>query len=143
MAALHWLVSQSLFLVSIHHYDSTGRYIPYSIDADGYSGTTLTLGWNEAPIVFSLAVGVALVMFLIITGMRRYPSGIPVAGSSSLAISAACQRQSTEKADIVLFPLMYGESPTKEGGDGSREPFAGFSAREVTPLQAGDHWPPP
>ena len=159
MAAVHWSVSQSLFIVSINHYDAQGnlesgsndmarydleRYDmgPYDIGPNDMGrNMDLTLEWSQAGLVLSIALGTCLVLFLVATGFRRYPLGIPVAGSSSLAISAACKRQSNHGQDIVLYALKYGKFQNMDAAS-TGEPFAGFSSEDVAPLSHGDYWPP-
>ena len=139
MAAVHWLVSQSLFIVSINHYDAQGNLESGSNDTG--RNMDLTLEWSQAGLVFSVAVGTCLVLFIVATGFRRYPQGIPVAGSSSLAISAACRRHPSHGQDIVLYALKYGKFQNMDAAS-TGEPFAGFSPEDVEPLSHGDYWPP-
>lgn len=81
-ALLHWLISQSLFLVGIEAYDSNGTRNP--------SRDLMTCGYSPAAIVSGISVGVAMFVCLIGLGFRRFASSMPVAGCCSLAISAAC-----------------------------------------------------
>ncbi|KAL2795689.1 hypothetical protein BJX66DRAFT_324434 [Aspergillus keveii] len=64
---LHWLISQSLFLSDL-----------------------TTRGYTPAAIVCSLSLGVFMLICLLATGSKKLSSGMPVAGSCSFAISAAC-----------------------------------------------------
>ena len=84
-AVLHWLVSQSLFLVVLNFYSNEG--IP---DPDGEDDVT-TCGYSPIAILTTVIVGFLVLLVCIATGFSRYPeSGMPLAGSCSLAISAAC-----------------------------------------------------
>jgi hypothetical protein len=80
---LHWLISQSLFLINVEAYSPTLA----RIKKDSF----ITCGYSPVAIVCTLAVG--SLMGLCLAGLacfRRFKSGMPIAGSSSLAISAAC-----------------------------------------------------
>lgn len=84
-AVLHWLVSQSLFLVDINYYSNEG--IPDPNLRDGVDGC----GFSPIAILTTVIVGFLVLLVAIATGFSRYPEGgIPLAGSCSLAISAAC-----------------------------------------------------
>ena len=106
---LHWLVSQSLFLVNIQEYDNDSESIDEnnSITALGYSCiaiiTTIMLG------SITIAVGIAM-------GFRRYEGGMPLAGSCSAAISAACHPSSQDCDVAAEVPLMWGVAESKAMG---------------------------
>ncbi|KIM94380.1 hypothetical protein OIDMADRAFT_136348, partial [Oidiodendron maius Zn] len=72
---LHWLISQSLFLAILE------RYPQYDITTCGYS-----------PVGIENSISVGLIMFCCLIGLsrRRFKTGMLVAGSCSLAITAAC-----------------------------------------------------
>ena len=82
---LHWLVSQSLFLVKVEAYfenDAPNPEAGDNINACGYS---------PIAILTTIIMGTILLALGIATGFRRYQmNGIPFAGSCSAAISAAC-----------------------------------------------------
>jgi hypothetical protein len=79
---LHWLISQSLFLVGIEAYNTDLDRNPES--------DIITCGFSPVAIVSTISVGVVTLSFLIGLSIRRFKSGMPVAGSCSLAIAAAC-----------------------------------------------------
>jgi hypothetical protein len=88
-ALLHWLVSQSLFLMSIDFYDSLGRpgdNDPYNDKFFGYQ----TVGFSPPAIIAVLVCGGLMTISIVVLGHIPYRRGMPVAGSSSMAISAAC-----------------------------------------------------
>ena len=84
-AVLHWLVSQSIFLVVLNYYSNEG--IP-----DPGSGQDVTAcGHFPVAILTTVIVGFLVLLVCAAAGFRRYPEvGMPLAGSCSLAISAAC-----------------------------------------------------
>ncbi|PLB44995.1 hypothetical protein P170DRAFT_458593 [Aspergillus steynii IBT 23096] len=81
-AILHWLGSESLFVIAVEAYDTKMQKDPsHDLFACGYS-----------PVAIISGVSVAIVMFtcLIVLSLRRFESAMPVAASCSLAIAAAC-----------------------------------------------------
>ena len=78
---LHWLTSQSLFLAHIEIYAWNTEDISYTISTAGYSC---------GAIIGTLALAIAALVFAEANGWRRYPGKIPVVGSCSAAMSAAC-----------------------------------------------------
>jgi hypothetical protein len=80
---LHWLLSQSVFLVRIDTYDRQGKLVEgeLSKSACGFSGTS----WMVMTICFWLLVGTVGLI-----GRKKIKVKIPFAASCSLVISAAC-----------------------------------------------------
>lgn len=121
---LHWLVSQSIFLAIIKEVDySTG--IP--IDK-GYG----KVGCGFSPLGIVLSAALSGAMLLVLWGFalwRRYDSSMPLVGSCSLAISAACH---TDQWDVARGEVMWGVVYEK---DGIRH--ATFSRGDVQPLREG------
>ncbi|KAK1146812.1 hypothetical protein N8T08_002573 [Aspergillus melleus] len=81
-AVLHWLISQSLFLVSVEAYTAD--------HARDTSGDLITCGFSPIAIVSAVAVAVFLALCVCGLACRRFASGMPIVGSCSLAIAAAC-----------------------------------------------------
>ncbi|KAL4966624.1 uncharacterized protein BDV14DRAFT_207919 [Aspergillus stella-maris] len=81
-ALLHWLMSQSIFLVRVMAYSADGTR-EMSLDS-------LTVGYSPPAVVVGLCVGLLLPVGLVVLGMRRFRTGMPVAGSCSVAVAAAC-----------------------------------------------------
>ena len=102
---LHWLVSQSIFLVRIDVRDSMGAEIPLkSLSACGYS---------PIAIMFAIALGLMVVIVGIVTGFRKHKAAVPLAGSCSAVISAAChppQGSIDTKLSSVKWTLIKGGS---------------------------------
>ena len=96
---LHWLVSQSIFLVYIKKYDPNHNLVEGS--------TTIANGYSAYAMVIVIIVGFALVLGLIVNGLRRLEPGVPLVGSCSLAISAACHRPQDDHG-ASLLPLKWG-----------------------------------
>lgn len=89
------------------------------------------------PIFLALLLGGVLVLALAALAFRRFCSEkMPLAGSCSLAISAACHRAAVEDEGIVRRPLQYGVLMLE--GDGPGEYRVGFSAEPVSLLEDGE-----
>ncbi|KAH8834448.1 hypothetical protein DL96DRAFT_1456907 [Flagelloscypha sp. PMI_526] len=95
---LHWLISQSIFLAKID-------------DAHMELNRISTCGYSIVGIFATLIAGVILAVFTIILGSRTLPTGIPLVGSCSLAIAAACH---APVGTSELRPLRWGPLSLKE-----------------------------
>ena len=101
---LHWSVSQSIFIAQIATFSKTGDLVdPAAVSTCGYSPSAIAL---------TMIIGVCLTLFMALLSLRRYKHGIPLAGSCSAAMSAACHGRS----DIdTAAPLQWGV--TSEEGE--------------------------
>ncbi|KAH8798764.1 hypothetical protein DL96DRAFT_1539440 [Flagelloscypha sp. PMI_526] len=95
---LHWLISQSIFLAKIDDND---------IELDRIS----TCGYSVVGMIATLIAGVILAVFAIILGSRKLPPGMPLVGSCSLAIAAACH---APDGTSELRPLKWGPLSLEE-----------------------------
>ncbi|KAK0707103.1 hypothetical protein B0T26DRAFT_756492 [Lasiosphaeria miniovina] len=127
---VHWLISQSLFVVAVESLDP-----PYSADIGWY---LITCGYSPIAIIFALAVCCLLVAAATVTGCWRLPSAIPIVGSCSLAIAAAYHGIDEQpQPDAALDPLQWGViAPPSSTGPG----HCGFSAEEVGEPEEGCHY---
>jgi hypothetical protein len=126
---LHWLLSQSIFLVRIDTYDRSGNLIndKRSKSACGFSGTSFI----SMTLCFWMLVGtVGLV------GRRRMKIKIPFAASCSLVISAACHA-TPDDLEPHLGLLKWGvvESNMYDG-----EMHCSLSSRHVTKPRSGKRY---
>ena len=96
---LHWLVSQSLFLARVDVYDTDG-----SVDV---SESTSTCGYSLVAIFFVLIVLIIITWFVVMTGFRTFKAGMPLMGSCSGAISAACHPPEDDR-DASELPFKWG-----------------------------------
>ncbi|KAI4107154.1 MAG: hypothetical protein LQ345_007158, partial [Seirophora villosa] len=87
--ALHYTISQSVFLVYLIRFLSNGvEDVGYRSAASGYSCLA---------IITSLGLGFVLLLLLILAGfLGKYQNGTPLASTCSAAISAACHRPSRD-----------------------------------------------
>jgi len=101
---MHWLVSQSLFLVRIQTFDADGN------PEDGTQSSTPIIsapGYSPKAIVASIALGGIMLLSLVALGYRRYKGGIPLVRNNSLAISAACHPEDDD-FDPAHSKVMWG-----------------------------------
>lgn len=92
---LHWLVSQSVFLVNVERYrvyDNVAR------SRDIYSDY-MTCGYSPIAMLVVIIVGVLMIIVVCVSGSVKLKSSMPVAASCSAAISAACHKGLTDGAD--------------------------------------------
>jgi hypothetical protein len=86
--ALHWLLSQTFFLVRVDFFTREGQMIKgESKSACGLSALSLLV------FLFGLLLLLGTIGFV---GLRRMPTRIPIVASCSLAISAACHPPADE-----------------------------------------------
>ena len=115
---LHWLVSRSFFLARVTVYTRDGKEDPIrSISAIGYSCI---------PLLVVIILESVTVLVGILNGFRRYKPGIPLVGSCSAAISAACHLPE-EDIHACEKPVLWGVVSMKEDGVGHCS-FTSFEA---------------
>ncbi|KAF2214466.1 hypothetical protein CERZMDRAFT_37887, partial [Cercospora zeae-maydis SCOH1-5] len=129
-AVMHWLISQSLFLV---------RVAPYRADLATGTLQAITdstadrsnVGASLMPILFGIILGSCMLFAVTGLGFRRLASDMPIAGSCSFAFAAATHRPEEDDKASTL-PLMWGEIPrmgTEEVG------HCAFTSEEVVQLK--------
>lgn len=123
--ALHWFVSQSIFLARVVELDEQDEVNPNSLSACGYSSIA---------IISTIILGSIIVLFGILTGLRKYKEGMPLVGSCSAAISAACHSMRNDP-NASLFPVMWGA--TKVENENSVGHCC-FSSLDVSPPVEGE-----
>ncbi|KAK6384427.1 uncharacterized protein PV06_10934 [Exophiala oligosperma] len=118
---VHWLVSQSVFLANISIIPPDG--------SQPMQDEITTVAYSPIAMLFILFVVLGLLVFLIVTAARKLPFGMPLIGSNSIAISAACHPpllygggadDQGQREDMVMRPLNWGAVPVpgKVGGGG-------------------------
>ncbi|KAJ5370373.1 uncharacterized protein N7496_006465 [Penicillium cataractarum] len=101
-ALLHWFISQSFFYVYAIPWADTHRVEEFVLSE---------LGYLWLPMLLAVFLGAGMLLVLVSLSFRKYKSFMPVVGSCSAAISAAChppQDENTENAARGL--LMWGET---------------------------------
>lgn len=123
---LHWLVSQSLFLVRISFWSDGVEMVEYSSSAVGYSC---------APIMCVMILGGCMTLIAMGLGFRKLDCRMPVAGSCSIALAAAAHRPEADD-NAAILPVKWGEVSDASVCD----PVIGhccFTSGEVTDVQEG------
>ncbi|KXH37721.1 hypothetical protein CNYM01_11325 [Colletotrichum nymphaeae SA-01] len=95
---LHWLISQSFFIVNLEVYvpSADGRSMVRLVEGNSFAGVT-ACGWSPLGVLCVLVVTIFMMGFRVVTERRRLRFGVmPVAGSCSAAIYAACHPDSDE-----------------------------------------------
>ena len=87
---LHWLVSQSIFLVRLKAYDYTGSPDP--------ANDVTACGYSPIAILSVIVGGTGAPLLCVANGFYTYRPGIPLVGSCSAGISAACHRPERDDA---------------------------------------------
>ncbi|BCS28248.1 uncharacterized protein APUU_61296A [Aspergillus puulaauensis] len=138
-ATLHWLISQSIFLVGVDAYDPDWTHNA-SLDV-------MTCGYTPVAIVSAISVGGAMLLSIMALALRRLDSAMVVAGSCSLAIAAAChpkhdpnlQNEAHQvdsvhppEVDMAYLPVKWG-AVAVDGDVG----HCTFTSEEVEMPQAG------
>jgi hypothetical protein len=130
-ATLHWLISQSIFVVAIDTYSVWDATQP-----DMSLAVVRTCGYSPISMLCVIIVGVAMLAAALGFGYTPYQRGMPLVGSCSLAISAACHPdQDREDKGTLLSEqkLQWGVVSTTEDGIG----HCAFSSKEVTRIIKG------
>lgn len=122
---LHWLVSQSIFLAVVDDLGHVGA--PTSV------ASIATCGFSPMPMIIVVALGVCILVTTFSMGQLVYKERIPLVGSCSAAIAAACHRPEDD-VDAPLQPLQWGAVIAHED-----QPVGHctFTSHPVEPLQEG------
>lgn len=122
---MHWMLSQSIFIVAVE----TIR------DPFPMFWGLLTCGYSPIAIIFVVIASAVMVVGVGITACHRLPSNMPVVGSCSLAIAAACHQPSDRSttSEMALMPLRWGSMNV---GDSNLD-HCGFSHEHVEDPQPG------
>lgn len=135
---LHWLISQSIFLVSVEAIKFKAS--PYAVLGDPEVWDTanpsylMTCGYSPPAILASIIVASLLLVWIVGIGFVKLPSSMPVAASCSAAIAAACHLSAEDlDEDVAEKELRWGDTGNDEVAIG----HCGFSMREVRQPEEG------
>lgn len=151
-AFLHFLVSQSVFLISTKAYTAGPNEIAVRVPSGDSSG----VGFSSMGILMSLVTGTSLYVFLLISSLRKYPhmpAYLPAMATRTAFISAACHRPAPDK-DAHQFPLKFmavgrdadgggGEAPQRVVYSTDRKaeaPVVGLEYEQPVPVGEWDDW---
>lgn len=103
-ALLHWLASQSIFMVQI---SVLLQDEPRTVNREE---SISTCGYSPFAIILTTVTGSIIALVGILLALRKYPAGIPLGGSCSAAISAACHLPPDERKNgsVSAKPLQWG-----------------------------------
>jgi hypothetical protein len=96
---ISWLLSNSVFPLVIYSYDSLGRALK---DVE-----VTACGFSPWPLVLAIAVGVVLMAGVCSFFFFRFVSTMPMVGTCSAAISAACHHDDGQE-EVALKPVKWG-----------------------------------
>ncbi|CZT07158.1 uncharacterized protein RCO7_09704 [Rhynchosporium graminicola] len=124
---LHWLISESFFLVRITALQNGKTVEEHSISSMGYSALAFALAFT---------CSCTMILFLDMTARRRYGPGIPLVASCSAAISAACHLPEGDKGaslEAIQWGVIGGAGISVGSWRNSDEYFGhcGFSSKLV------------
>ena len=131
-AILHWLASESLFLVDVEHYERNQS-------GDQGGGWTkkyeeFTGGYSLLALVITIFAGTITVLALLISGLQKLKSPMPIVGNCSAVIAAACIPATYEEGEIAAeSEVQWGVIGPSNGDVG----HCGFSMHPVEWPEAG------
>ena len=126
-AILHWLVSQSIFLVRVVIYDSNAP--------QRQQGSITTCGYSSIALIFTIIVGALSMAFVLGAGLQPLRPGMPVVGVCSAVISAACHLPDGNDG-AELKPLKWGAVKSADGK--ASVSHCCFTSQEVDELAPGN-----
>jgi hypothetical protein len=135
-ALLHWLASQSIFVVSVEWWANVSRTVPESTEMQvGEWGRDdwhdfATCGYSPLALFIFIIFAAVFLVVMVGVGRRWLEEGIPVVGSCSLGIAAACHVDTGEERLFGEGRLKWGSVERLEE-DGSVVKRCGFSIGEV------------
>ncbi|RPA75210.1 hypothetical protein BJ508DRAFT_332329 [Ascobolus immersus RN42] len=128
---LHWLVSQSLFFSQVRVIDYGQRNYTPSLTWE-----RSVCGYSPLAIILALVVSFVLLAAPLVIGFQKFKKDIPVVGSCSAAISAACHPRPDEMGSgMSLKDLQWGVV-SHEAGDNTKG-HCTFSALPVSKVKRG------
>ncbi|KIK53477.1 hypothetical protein GYMLUDRAFT_178990 [Collybiopsis luxurians FD-317 M1] len=129
---LHWLVSQSIFLVEVVYWNNTWD----SSDILDSKNNIISCGWSPVGMMLASIVAATLILSVFSFGFFRHLNGdMPLVGSCSAAIAAACHPP--VDGSNSLKPLKWGaisdvkDDSNQPGGNGHISLSSNFVARPV------------
>jgi hypothetical protein len=124
-ATLHWLISQSLFLVRVDTYNH--GTLDKDLDVSG-------VGLSPAPMLVVLILGLSLVAIAIGMGFRKLEgNAMPVAANCSLVLAAAAHRPPGD-VNAAFLPVKWGEVVEMGNADVGH---CCFTSQEVMGMKPG------
>ena len=105
---LHWLTSQSIFLVSMQEETQYGNF-------QNSMAEFLTCGYSPPAILAVVLLGIGMVIIVSYCGTRTFRGGMPLVATSSACISAFCHLpESAEEIDAAFRTVSWGVTETRD-----------------------------
>jgi hypothetical protein len=125
---LHWLLSQSLFLVLLEIRDKNGNIIA--------SESTSTVGYSNLSLLVFATTYLATLFVVLALQLRKTTLRIPPAAHCSLVISAACHPPPGDE-DAQLKMVQWGVVRKRFGAGVGH---CSFTSEEVSPPESGKQY---
>ncbi|KAF7187759.1 hypothetical protein HII31_10895 [Pseudocercospora fuligena] len=147
--ALHWFVSQSIFVIFITTWNSSGEKVDIYSDIEAVTTSTTgspRLFFSRLGLLLAAILSFLMIVALVWFGYTKLPGGMPIVGSNSRLIAAACHRPDDDE-DAAYLPISWGELVHDNGkGPGhccftSKEVQAPPWVRENTNASKSKHQP--
>ncbi|KAF4629268.1 hypothetical protein G7Y89_g8882 [Cudoniella acicularis] len=107
-AFLHWLLSQSIFIVPLEQID---KNIPEKLLSNSLNTVN---GFSAWAIITTMVFGIMLCVALCIYGCKSFEKPIPQGRTTdSITISSACHQPQPFDRDAWLYPVEYGIIPSE------------------------------
>lgn len=132
----HWSASQSLFLVSINVFSGYPRTLHKNSNQN-----ISTCGYSPLAIMLTTLIGSIIVLGGVGLSYHHYPAGMPLAGTCSASISAACHRPEGD-VNAAFLPVQWGAVKVDQEDDDELHDedaigHCSFTSFEVTQPEVG------
>lgn len=104
---LHWLVSQSFFLVSVQLYSYDTATETWMMRPDD-PASRVSIGYSLLPMIVGVVTGGSLLVGILAAGCTRFKTVMPVVSNCSVAISAACQPLEEDDSEAATSQVQWG-----------------------------------
>jgi hypothetical protein len=134
--ALHWLVSQSIYLVVVEYryYDGHSRSWTRKGLSETENSADFRCGISPLAIIVLLATVFFMLLSLLLRASLRLKGAMPVAGNCSLAIATASHVSVGEDGyETAISKVQWGVTNYRDDGIG----HCAFSKSEVVPPEEG------
>ncbi|KAL9109202.1 MAG: hypothetical protein Q9227_006127 [Pyrenula ochraceoflavens] len=134
LALMHFLISQSIFLVRLQYRDGQGNLMR--------DRGILDIGCSASATLTTVCVGAAMILTQLINATRKLENHMPIHGNRSAVISAMCclatKGHPSDEADsgISLKPLMWGVTQQPRN---VQDPFASNTGYSIDQNNASGH----
>ena len=122
-ALLHWLASQAFFIVSFKSIDlgfgNDHRDLAVAW-ADPDAETLVRTGFSTGALIWMLVLTCCVLLLSLLDDNGFLPRGMPVVGTRSLLIAAACKTSSTSsrqenRSHMTMYPVRWGVLEVDDG----------------------------